>query len=290
MPGNQRRVSGNQRRGFWKPAMPVEVRTLPISLLPRRPRSETSTKVKVDITYLGVWRDWWGEGTDDPTEFVRKAEFRTGMVPMRAAGSIRVFFTSECVMSTKKLEKKASSAAEGSPVLSPALITSTANASNHSTKVDLQVAWSGLIAGLLGHYPEGYTFDLPQGQIGRDDVVTKLRRFIVIAEVTKARKKEYRSAVQDERRALAELRPLYESVVGAVKVRHGKASPDLLGFGIPPAKPRKKSAEVKAEAVRKARATRQTMRTRGKKEREARRGEPPAPAATAPREPSGSHG
>lgn len=166
--------------------------------------------------------------------------------------------------------------ASGVPV-----ITMVAEAARRRRKLDVQAAWSALIVGLRKNYAPAETFRMPGGTLTRDELAARLQRFIASAEKTKAKQREYLAAVQAERRTFAELRSTYDCAVSILRGHHGKASRQLLEFGIAPAKPRQVSVATQLVAVEKANATRIARGTMGKRQREKIHGvlPPDGPAA-----------
>ena len=159
-------------------------------------------------------------------------------------------------------------------------ITGVANGSNIGTKVELQTSYQAFIGGLQAYYQADDTFDLPNGLMTRDEVITELQKFITAAEATKASNKVWRADVQAERAVELEVAPVKRGVRNIVTAKFGEDGAELLQFGLEPRKPPKKSAETKAEAVVKMRATRQARGTMGKDQKKDIHGTvPAAPAA-----------
>ncbi len=153
-------------------------------------------------------------------------------------------------------------------------------------KIDLQASYQALIAGLNAAYQPTDTFVLRTGTLTRDELTTQLNGVIVAAEATKTARQQYRSAVNDEQMIQAQMRSLRSGVRGIIQARLGANNPAVTQFGFLPTKPAKKSAESKATAVVKAKATRSARHTMGKNQKEEIRGAsttaPAAPATTAP--------
>jgi hypothetical protein len=151
-------------------------------------------------------------------------------------------------------------------------ITGTANGSNHGTKVDLQTSYQALITGLLAFYQPTDTFALKSGTFTRDDVIEQLQKFIVAAEATKAGHTAWRGTVQAEREVELQVRPIRTGLRGIVSARYGANGTQMMQFGFVPTKRAKKTAQTKAQAVAKGRATRTARSTKGKVQKKAIKG------------------
>jgi hypothetical protein len=149
------------------------------------------------------------------------------------------------------------------------MVTGVANGSNTGTKVQLQTSYLALIAGLQANYQPGDVFELPMGDMTRDQLVAHFESYVTAAEATKSSNQAWRQDVQDERAAEQSARP-YRSAVKAVLVaRLGKSSTQLITYGFPPAKVGVKSTATKSAAVAKAEATRVARGTKGKAQKQA---------------------
>jgi hypothetical protein len=152
-------------------------------------------------------------------------------------------------------------------------------------KIDLQAAYQALITGLNMAYQPTDTFALQSGTITRDELTAKLNQVIVAAEATKTARQQYRSAVNNEQLVQAQMGSLRSGVRKVIQARLGADNPAVTQFGFLPTKPVKKSAESKAAAVVKAKATRTARNTMGKNQKAEIHGAPqaaPAPMAPAP--------
>jgi hypothetical protein len=179
------------------------------------------------------------------------------------------------------------------PAAPPTLITSTANASNHGTKVDLQASIQAVIFGLLTYYAATDTFLMNGTTYTRDELIAEFQSFVTAAQTTKASNQQWRADVQAERALEAHVTVLRHGVQGIVKARFGAAGAQNLQFGFAMAQPRKKSAETTAIAVQKGLATRKERGTMPKAEKQAIKGNvnvalvvTPAPVAAQPVAPS----
>ncbi|HTQ41239.1 MAG TPA: hypothetical protein VMI75_00685, partial [Polyangiaceae bacterium] len=144
------------------------------------------------------------------------------------------------------------------------LITTTANGSNHGTKVDLQAIYQAVIAGLLEFYAPDDVFQMSTGTYTRDELIAEFQQFVSAAQDTKDSNAQWRSDIQTERQLEQHVKVLRVGVKGIVAARFGGSGAQLLKFGFSLPKPRKKSAKTKAAAVEKGLATREKRQTLGK--------------------------
>jgi hypothetical protein len=142
-------------------------------------------------------------------------------------------------------------------------VTNTANGSNKGTKVELQTSYLALIGGLLANYQPDDVFELPTGDMTRDQLITEFQGFVSSAETTKSGYQAWRADVQDERTAELKVRPLRAGVKGVLVGKLGRSSTLLLTYGFTPAKVAVKSVAVKTGAVAKSKATREARGTKG---------------------------
>ena len=138
-----------------------------------------------------------------------------------------------------------------------------ANGGNKGTKIELQTSYIALIAGLQQNYQPGDVFDLPMGQMTRDQIIAEFQTFVNAAEATKSSNQAWRQDVQAERAAELAAAPVRTSVKAVLVGRYGKSSTQLLNYGIPPAKVPTVSTAVKAAALAKSEATRAARGTKG---------------------------
>jgi hypothetical protein len=163
-----------------------------------------------------------------------------------------------------------------SPATPPApptsLITTTANASNHGTKVDFQASIQAVIFGLLTYYEPTDTFVMNGTTYTRDELVAEFQSFVTAAQATKTSNQQWRGNVQSERVLELHVRALRKGVQGIVAARFGEDGAQNLQFGFPMEKPRAKSAVTKAVAVQKGLATRKERGTMSKADKMAIKG------------------
>ena len=173
--------------------------------------------------------------------------------------------------------------APNSPVLlqGSSTITAVANDSNAGSKVELQTSYQAFIVGLMAYYQPTDTFDLPTGLLTRDEVIAEFQRFITAAENTKASNQAWRANVQVERAVELEVAPIKRGVRNIVTGKFSANGAELLQFGVEPRKPTKKTAESKALAAVKAKATRDARGTKGSQQKKDIHGTVPADAAVA---------
>jgi hypothetical protein len=150
------------------------------------------------------------------------------------------------------------------PAAPPTLITSTANGSNHTTKVGLQASIQAVISGLITYYEPTDMFQMNGETYTRDELVAEFQSFVTAAQATKTSNQQWRTNVQAERALELHVRSLRKGVEGIVNARFGPEGAQNLQFGFAMAKPRVKSAETKAAAVVKGLATREKRGTLGK--------------------------
>jgi hypothetical protein len=179
------------------------------------------------------------------------------------------------------------------PAAAPAgatVITATAGGGNHGTRLDLQASYQALVSGLLVSYPPTAVFELGKETYTRDQVVAVLQGFIAQGEATKTAHQAWLSAVQTERAAELEVRPLRNGLRGIIAAKLGNDATEMTRFGFLPKKRGKKTAATKAKAAAKAQATRKARGTVGKKQRlqiqappaGATAGPPPTPTPAQP--------
>jgi hypothetical protein len=147
------------------------------------------------------------------------------------------------------------------------LVTSVANGSNHGTKVDLQAQYQALISGLQTYYQPTDTFHVAGGAYTRDELITELDSFVAAAQATKASNTQWRSNVQSERAMEQKVKVVRAALKGIVTARFGAGAAAILQFGFPIPKPSKRSAETKAVAAVKSKATREARGTKGSVEK-----------------------
>jgi hypothetical protein len=142
-------------------------------------------------------------------------------------------------------------------------VTSVANGGNRGTKIELQSAYLGLIAGLEANYQPDDVFELPMGNVTRDAIVAVLGSFVGAAEATKASNTAWRQDVQTERVAEQTATPVAAAVKAVLVSKYGRRSSKLLAYAIAPAKVPVVTPAARAAAAAKAAATRKARGTRG---------------------------
>ncbi len=167
-----------------------------------------------------------------------------------------------------------------SPPLTPATTALTGTAADDSNvpKVTLQAACLALVAGLRANYQPQDVFQMSIGTLTRDEIITNVLAYANDCETTKAKKQDWRAAVQTEKEAKAAMRPVRSAVHVFFENLLGKQSAELRTYGFEPQKPRKTTVKAKAAGQAQAAETRKARGTKGKKQREAITG----PAATTP--------
>ena len=144
-------------------------------------------------------------------------------------------------------------------------ITGVARGGGKIPKVQIQVAYQALVSGLQSSYQPSDTFVIAGQTLSRDEVIARLNAVIALAEVTKATRQQWLSAVEAEHAGLVAARTLRECLHGIVQARLGsKSASGLTAFGFSPAKTAKRTVTTKATAVAKTTATRAARHTMGK--------------------------
>jgi hypothetical protein len=126
-----------------------------------------------------------------------------------------------------------------------------------------------LVNALGTDLPDVTTFLFRDQTITKADAITKLSARITAAENTKAARLALQAAVAAETQIAQEVAPIRSDIKGFLSNRFGKNSPKLQKFGFTPAKTPQKSVASKAQGVAKAKATREALGTKGKKQRKA---------------------
>jgi hypothetical protein len=184
-------------------------------------------------------------------------------------------------MATTKPDVSVSAVAQSSPQTGAQTpITATANGSNHGTKVDMQASYQALISGLTTYYQPTDLFALKSGSLTRDAVIEQIQKYIDAAEETKTSRTAWLSTVQAERAVETQVRPVRAALRGIIAARFGSDGTQLMQFGLTPTKRTKKTAQTKAQAVVKSKATRTARGTKGTKQKKAIKGSVSGAVAT----------
>ncbi len=149
----------------------------------------------------------------------------------------------------------------------PPVVTAPSGPGTSKSKMNVEVRYQTLIAGLLANFDPASSFPLPTGTFTRDELVAILQKRIAAGEASKSAKTAWHSTVEAERQAEADLSPLRKPLQQSLAGRFGASGAQMAEFGFAPAKPRKVSAKTKAAAAVKAKATRQARGTMGKKQK-----------------------
>jgi hypothetical protein len=139
------------------------------------------------------------------------------------------------------------------------------NVSQLKAKVEAQ--FTALVNGINTVLASVTTFELATATIAKKDLVDKFSSRIAAAEKSKAARLALHTAVAEETKLAAEVAPYRRDMRAFLVSRFGNGSPTLQVFGFTPAKATQKSATAKAQGVAKAKATRQALGTKGKKQR-----------------------
>jgi hypothetical protein len=140
------------------------------------------------------------------------------------------------------------------------------------TKLQLQAAYSTLIAGLLAFFQPNDVFALASGTVTRDELIAILQRFVSAVEATTKAHQAWQEELQNEHATEVSVRPVRVDVKSALVSRYGKSSKTLLKFGFEPAKQPVRTTKSKTIAVAKTEATRTARGTMGKKQKLAIKG------------------
>jgi hypothetical protein len=155
-----------------------------------------------------------------------------------------------------------------------------------NTKVNIEAQYQTLVNGILANLKDVTTFEMGGGTYALADLISQFQQRIAAAEKTKASKTVWHTDVLSERQVAGATGPLRKVMQSFLVGRYGAQSPKLGEFGFSPGKPRKVSAQTKAAAAVKAKATRVARNTVGKKQRKEvpvpAAGTSPAPAPTTP--------
>jgi hypothetical protein len=196
--------------------------------------------------------------------------------------------------SNKKITKKKTSnptapavvppepAATATPPPGPAALAvpviTNAGIDTSAAKESSELAFQTLVNGLLANYPATFVFPVEGTPKTRDELVTLFVGFIQASEATKAAKNAYHVAVDQERAAEAEAKPVRAGLETFFWAQFGKTSPQMRVYGYEPHKTPVKSAAVKAQAAAKGSVTRAAN---GKKKSKKTGGTTPPPSPPA---------
>jgi hypothetical protein len=212
--------------------------------------------------------------------------------------SIRAFHgvqRKESTMATRI--KRATSIAPAADIrgTAPPLVTGTAG-DKRGKKVDRQALYLAVIHGLQTYYEPSDIFRMEAGTFTRDQLIDEFQKFVSAAQLTKNSNQKWRADIQAERVIEERVRALRHGVQGITQARFGPQGAPNLQFGFALPKPRRRSAETAAIAVKRSLATRQKRGTMGYKEKQKIKGDvhvavvvTPAGGAT-PDTPSGAPG
>jgi hypothetical protein len=150
-------------------------------------------------------------------------------------------------------------------------------------KNDIAATLTTCAAGLTANYPATQTWVLATKTYTRGDILNMLQAAITAAQTTKAAHDAWLAAVAAEQALLTQLHPVLGGLHDALGAQWGKGSPKMAEFGFEPEKPRVVTAEAKAAAVAKGRATKAAKKAALATVKAAAPAEPAAaPTATAP--------
>ncbi len=155
------------------------------------------------------------------------------------------------------------------PSTSPAsLVTAPGSRGlTHRSRVGMQAVYQAVVAGLLAYYQPSDVFLMKSGTCTRDELVARFQAYVAAAEKTKSAYQAWRASLQEEQAIELSVRSLRSGVRGIAQARFGKDGAQVLQFGFVPFRPAERTAESKAAAVKRAKATREARGTRGRKQR-----------------------
>jgi hypothetical protein len=172
-------------------------------------------------------------------------------------------------------------------------MTTTFTTINIATqKTTLEAEYKRLINGINTELAGVDSFVINGVAWTRPDLLTRLQSRIDASEKTKAARTNLHNIVNSEQELQLEIAPLRAGLKTYLQSRFGKTSGKLQLFGFAQNKSTQKTAQAKADAVVKSKATRKARGTMGKKQKTAIKGDvigvvttpilAPAPATTAP--------
>ena len=127
----------------------------------------------------------------------------------------------------------------------------------------------------------GKTITLQGQTLTGQAAADKCAQLIAAESAVDAANRTWRAAVATRNAMRKSAAPLFQSLQSLVQATYGKSSQTLAAFGFKPVEKGARSAEVKAQAVAKLRATRKARNTMGKQQRKGIRGVVPNPPARA---------
>jgi hypothetical protein len=133
-------------------------------------------------------------------------------------------------------------------------------------KAELRAFEQMVISGLRTLLP-ARTIPIAGSTVKSVDLQAQLRQHLVMLDAVDAARAKLHAVVAEERALRATLEPLIAGLRGYALGVFGEASADFRTFGFRPHVVGVKSAETKARAVAKLRATRTARSTRGKREK-----------------------
>lgn len=173
---------------------------------------------------------------------------------------------------TKKTPNTANPPPPASPPPEPPPVITNAGADASNAKDSTELAYQTLMSGLQANFEPTFVFTLDGEQKATTDLLGVFATRIAAAEATKTAKNGYHLAVDQERASDAEAKPLRAGLRTYFQAQLGKTSPKLRIYGFEPRKIPVVTAEVKAAAQAKGRATREKKKSGGTTP-------PPAPPA-----------
>ncbi len=149
--------------------------------------------------------------------------------------------------------------------------TDTINITNQ--KVTTEAGYQAVIDGINNLLQGIDPFIMGNQTFTRSDLIAMFQKRIAAAKNTRSVRMQLSRTVESEREVDSLARPLRALVKSFVLTRFGKNSTQVQAFGFTPNRRPKKSVEVKATAVVKAKATRKARSTMGKKQKKIVKGD-----------------
>jgi hypothetical protein len=157
----------------------------------------------------------------------------------------------------------------------------TATINVTTQKADSVLELQALIQGVTVLLPHVDPFMLSRQTYSRADLLARIQARLDAAIATKSARIVLHNAVGAERNAQANFKELHASFRAYLVSVYGANAPELQQFGYVQSRKPKRSAQAKANAALKAKATRTARGTKGKKQKAAVHAAAAAPATVA---------
>jgi hypothetical protein len=161
------------------------------------------------------------------------------------------------------------------------MATPTTTINVTTQKADNVLELQALMTGITTLLPHVDPFLLSRQTYPRADLLARVQARLDAAIATKNARITLHNVVDAERNAQAAFKGLHASFRAYLVAVYGANAPELQQFGYVQNRKPKRTAQTKADAALKAKATRTARGTKGKKQKAAIHGAPPPTAATA---------